>query len=74
MFADKAWRDLLVTDVQPLGKNIVYPTGSSRATGGAKTSGLVIALAIIFSILALVLLVALILCLLWRRKLKKRKE
>lgn len=71
---DKAWRDLLVTDVRPLGQNIVYPPGSSRSSGGAETSGLVIALAVIFSILALVLLAALILCLLWRRKLKKRKE
>ena len=64
----------MVTDVGSYGDDIVYPAGSSRASGDAGSSGLVIALATIFSILALVLLVALILCLLWRRKLKKRKE
>ncbi|XP_062596826.1 protocadherin Fat 4-like [Saccostrea cucullata] len=71
---DEPWRKFLVTDVKPFGQNVVYPAGSSRSSSSGDTSGLTIALAVIFSLLALALLAALIIYLLWRRKNKQKKD
>ncbi|XP_061178908.1 protocadherin Fat 4-like [Saccostrea echinata] len=71
---DEPWREFLVTDVKPFGQNVVYPGGTSRSSSNGDKTGLIIALAIIFSLLALALLAALIIYLLWRRKNKQNKD